>query len=171
MEKEIKNNIIRIAALIALLALVVIISAFGFEHIGGFRPCELCYMERKAWYAGLPLALIALGSGWKGKISLARIAMLILAVVFLWNTGLAFFHAGMEWGWWQGPSSCSSADGGLPALGGEGGLLDALEKTTVVPCDKAQFRLLGISFAGYDALISLLAALTALYGCGWRKRR
>jgi disulfide bond formation protein DsbB len=154
------------AILLAALALTVIIAAFGFEHIGGFKPCELCLMERKSWYAALPLALLAGWAGWNEKFPLARSLLLLLGVVFLWNAGLSFFHAGMEWKWWTGPASCSSgAGGGLAPLGGAGGLLGELENITVIPCDKAQFRLFGLSFAGYDALLSLFAAVIALAAC------
>jgi disulfide bond formation protein DsbB len=153
------------AGLILLLSTTVLLSALAFEHIGGFRPCELCYMERNSWYAALPLSMLALWAGRNEKIPLARIVLLVLGLLFLWNAGLSFFHAGMEWKWWTGPASCSSSGGGLAPLGGGGGLLDQLENISVVPCDKAQFRLFGLSFAGYDAILSLAAAFLALRSC------
>jgi disulfide bond formation protein DsbB len=78
----------------------------------------------------------------------------------LGNAGLGAYHAGVEWGLWQGPTDCTG-----PMLDlSKGGLLDNLDKVKVVPCDKVQWRFLGLSLAGYNVLISLLMAAIAGWG-------
>jgi disulfide bond formation protein DsbB len=65
----------------------------------------------------------------------------------------------VEWKWWQGPQECSGA---LDDLGSAGGLLSKLQSITVVRCDEAAWRFLGLSLAGYNVIISLaLAAIAA----------
>ncbi len=153
------------ALLLFALSAAVVISALGFEHIGGYKPCPLCLIERKAWYFTLGLSLpVWLGS--KAKFDGGYIALLVMGLIglgFLYNAGLAGYHAGVEWKWWAGPTSCTG-DHLAPLGGGPGGLLSALNETKVVRCDIAQFRLFGLSFSGYNFLLSLLAAAIALGG-------
>jgi disulfide bond formation protein DsbB len=77
----------------------------------------------------------------------------------LWNAGLGVYHSGIEWKWWAGPQDCS---GPLDDLSAPGGLLERLQSISVVRCDEAVWRFLGLSLAGYNALISLaLGAIAA----------
>jgi disulfide bond formation protein DsbB len=79
----------------------------------------------------------------------------------LFNAGLALFHAGVEWKWWEGPRECS---GPLTDLGAGGDLLSSLNEISLVRCDEAAWRFLGLSLAGYDVLISLALAAVAASG-------
>src|SRR5262249_49987678 len=101
----------------------------------------------------------------RGAISrrLAIAGLGIIALAALANAGLGAYHAGVEWGWWQGPTDCS----GAPNFG-SGSLLDRLNNVRVVRCDEVQWRFLGLSLAGYNALISLVVAAIAICGmlCG-----
>ena len=133
-----------------MLGLFTILAALTFEHVGGYVPCELCHGQRTPYYVALPLlALIILA--WKRIPAPPRIALTaIVAALFLWSTYLAGFHSGVEWGWWQGPTSCSGAqEMSFDDLG-------ALNDTEFVPCNIVQFRLFGLSFAGWNALISAI---------------
>ena len=62
------------------------------------------------------------------------------------------YHAGVEWKWWPGPSECSGA---FELQWGEGGVVD----TPIIHCDEASWRFLGLSFAGWNAVVSALLAL------------
>lgn len=150
------------ALLVFLLSLGIILAALGFEHIGGYKPCPLCLMERKAWYMAMPTALLALLLYKIQRPVLVKLLLALIALMFVVNAGLAGYHAGIEWKWWAGPSSCTGDH--LETLGGPGGLLEAIKKTKVVRCDIAQFRLFGLSFSGYNVLASLFAALIAALG-------
>lgn len=157
------------AALLLAASLGVIIAAMLFEHVGGYRPCELCYLERKPWYFAAPASLLAVLALRLGREAPARLLLGILALLFVLNAGLAGYHAGIEWNWWAGPSSCTGS-GAAPLGGGPGGLLASLETIRIVPCDVAQFRLFGLSFAGYNFFMSLGVALIALAGALYGRR-
>lgn len=144
----------RAAILIFAVALTAIGGAWVFEYFG-YAPCDLCLKQRWAYYAGVPLALaIALLA--PSNPALARTGLAVLAVLWLGSTVFGIYHAGVEWKWWPGPSTCGTqADfaGGLPDL-----------SRPVILCDTAAIRILGLSLAGWNAVASLALALLALAG-------
>jgi len=156
-----------LAGLAFLLGLAAILGAWASELFGGLVPCELCLEQRLAYYWGLPILALVL-IGWH---RLPRIVWLLglgaVALIFAWGTYMGSYHAGVEWGFWPGPTACTG-------LGTDVSFSDLsnINATRVVPCDKVQFRFLGISLAGYNALISaaiVLAMLaSALLGHGRR---
>lgn len=134
-----------------LLATGVIATAFAFEYIGGYVPCPLCEMQRYAYYAGIPLLFLGMAFS-SEKPRLAALLFVLVALAFLANAGLAAYHAGVEWKFWPGPDTCA-ASAALPASAGD--LLADME-ARVVRCDEATWRLFGLSFAGWNVLISLI---------------
>jgi disulfide bond formation protein DsbB len=156
----------------ALLVLVVgtttILAALYFEHVVGYRPCKLCLQQRWPYYAGLPVAGLGLLAAWRGALTPARAALWLVALVFLAGAALGGYHAGVEWGFWLGPNDCGGAPS-APAAG-MGDFLRQLETVRVVSCTEAAWRVLGVSMAGWNALISLgLAALAAGAALGARR--
>ncbi len=154
---------IRQAALaIALAAAATVGGALVFEHALGYVPCKLCLIQRDPYYAAIPLGLAAalLPPRW------GRVGLWLLALVFLVSAGLGAYHAGVEWGFWPGPADCGGGAGA--AAGNMGDFLNQLQTTRVVSCTEAAWRFLGLSLAGWNALISLalmdLAFVTALRG-------
>lgn len=148
------------AALILVAAVATVGTALVFEHVWGYLPCALCLQQRWPYYVGAPLALATLALA--GRPGLARAGLALLALVFLVSAGLGVYHSGVEWGFWLGPADCG---GGTPAAapGQVGDFLRQLERTRVVSCTEAAWRFLGLSMAGWNALVSLaLAALAAL---------
>jgi disulfide bond formation protein DsbB len=148
------------------LGLATILGALGSQFIGGLVPCELCLEQRLPYYWGLPLLALILLLWNRAPLRVWFIAMLIATAIFAWSTYMGVFHAGVEWGFWPGPTACT----GL----GESFSLDALnDLQPVVGCDVVQFRFLGISLAGYNALISLaiVALLIAAMVFQWRRNR
>ena len=85
--------------------------------------------------------------------SLARAGLALIGLVFLVGAGLGVYHAGVEWGWFAGPERLRRR--GAPAPGSVGDFLRDLERTRVVSCTEAAWRFLGLSLAGWNALISL----------------
>jgi disulfide bond formation protein DsbB len=157
------------AALVAVIGLATILGAYYFQFVMGLAPCPLCLEQRVAYYVSIPLAamiLLGLSVGASRKVLL--LALFAIAAAMIWNTGLGIYHSGVEWHWWAGPQDCS---GSLPSFSGGGSLLDQMEKTRVVRCDEAPWRFLGLSLAGYNALISAVLALVALWGLAtaWRQ--
>jgi disulfide bond formation protein DsbB len=145
------------------LAGATILVALAYEHIGGYVPCELCYRQRWAYYIGIPTALVALLLACSRPAPAAG-ALAVAGVAFLLNTGLGIHHAGVEWGWWAGPAGCS---GGVQVSSDTAALIESLRDGQTVRCDEPAFRFLGLSFAGWNAVISL--ALAALAGLGLQR--
>ncbi|CAN5290938.1 disulfide bond formation protein B [soil metagenome] len=149
------------AAGIAVIAAATIAGAWFFELVLDIRPCPLCLEQRYAYYLAIPLAaLIALGASRGVSRRLLGLGLFVLGIALLANAGLGAYHAGVEWGFWQGPTDCT---GPITDLGG-GGLLDSLNKVKVIRCDEVQWRFLGLSLAGSNVLISLAMAALALWG-------
>jgi disulfide bond formation protein DsbB len=131
--------------------------ALVFEHGFGLHPCKLCLVQRYPYYAAIPLALAASLAPANG----ARLALTGLAVVFLVSAGLGIHHAGVEWGFFAGPSDCGGASA-APA-GSVGDFFKQLETTRVVSCSEAAWRFLGLSLAGWNVVISLALSGLALW--------
>jgi disulfide bond formation protein DsbB len=159
------------AAAIAAVGASAILGAWIFQYGFGFKPCPLCLEQRYAYYFAIPLAvMVLLGDqvGASRKVLLA--ALVAIALGMAWNAGLGVYHAGVEWKWWAGPQECSGA---LEDLGSAGGLLNKLQSISVVRCDDAAWRFLGLSLAGYNAIISLALAAVAAWAAmlEWRQMR
>src|SRR5262245_27008634 len=158
------------ALAIAAVGAATILGAWFFQFGLGLKPCPLCLEQRYAYYFAIPLAvMVALGDqvGASRKVLLA--ALVVIALGMLWNSGLGVYQSGIEWKWWPGPQECS---GSLDNLGGAGGLLKQLESISLVRCDDAAWRFLGLSLAGYNVLISLALAGVAGWAAltEWRRR-
>lgn len=149
------------ALLVFLGGLATISTAWGFQLIAGYVPCKLCLEQRVPYYVGLPLALFAIIAAKFGKAKATGVLLLLVAVAFFYGSGLGTYQAGAEWGFWLGPNDCGGGNGG-PASAAN--MLQALQSTRVVSCTEASWRLMGLSFAGWNALVSLGLALLALLG-------
>ncbi|MFK4812683.1 disulfide bond formation protein B [Devosia sp. ZW T5_3] len=143
------------AAIAFVLGLATIAGAWGSQLIGGLVPCELCLEQRLAYYWGLPLLLLILLAWNKLPLTVWYIAMAIAAAIFAWGTYMGGFHAGVEWGFWPGPTACTGVGDAM-----DFNALSNMNDAHVIGCDVVQFRFLGISLAGYNALIS--AAIVVL---------
>jgi disulfide bond formation protein DsbB len=153
-----KTGAYRAGGLTLFLAVGVILGALAFEYLGGYAPCPLCLMQRYAYYAGIPLLFLAMAL----TSEMPRVAALIFLVValgFLANAGLGAYHSGVEWKFWPGPDTCGTVQA-LPTNAAD--LLKSAEQAVVVRCDEAQWRFAGLSFAGWNVVVSLLAFTGAL---------
>ena len=147
-------------AFLLVVATAVILAALGFEYIGGYLPCPLCLQQRYAYYAGIPLAFFALVQVASGKPRIAGLVFFLVCLGFLINAGLGVYQAGAEWKYWPGPQSCGTLQS-IDSAGG-GGILGKLANTKVIKCDEAQWRFAGLSFAGWNVVVSMLLAVAAL---------
>jgi disulfide bond formation protein DsbB len=153
------NEAYKAGAVVLVVSTASIIAALGFEYIGGYLPCPLCLQQRYAYYLAIPLAFLALICVSSGRARLAGMLFFALSLAFLTNAGLGVYHAGAEWKYWPGPASC----GTLQAIGSTaGGLLDKLNTVKVIACDEASWRFAGLSFAGWNVVISLLLFSAAI---------
>ena len=157
------------ALAILLVALATIAGAWFFQLVLGIQPCPMCLEQRYAYYTIIPLAaLVAISQRRGSPRGLLLLGLVLLWVIALANAAFGAYHAGVEWGYWLGPTSCT---GPLVNFSAGGSLLDQLDKVKIVPCDVVQWRFLGISLAGYNALISLLMAAIAAWGIARTARR
>jgi disulfide bond formation protein DsbB len=157
-----KNPILAAAAIVTLAGLATIAGFFFFQYVMDLPPCPLCLEQRDAYYVSVPLAaLLWLGAGHGAARKVMVAGFLVIAGVMLWNTGLAAYHAGVEWKFWPGPQDCS---GPINNFGSAQNLLKSLNHISLVRCDQAAWRFLGVSLAGWDVLVSLALAIVAAWG-------
>ena len=143
----------RSLGLVLLAAVATIVTAWAFQLLGGYVPCPLCLQQRWPYYIVIMLGILMLVFGSSPRRH--RAALYVIALLMLIGAGMGTYHAGVEWKFWPGPTTCATG-GGL-----SGGLPD-LATARVIACDEAQWRLLGLSFAGWNVVISLaLAAFAA----------
>jgi disulfide bond formation protein DsbB len=151
------------------IAAATLAGAWFFQLVLEILPCPMCLEQRYAYYFEVPFAAlvaIAAARGAPRGVVLAGLAILLLAA--LSNVVFGSYHAGVEWKFWQGPTDCTGPVGNF---GKAGSLFDQLDKVKVIRCDEVQFRFLGISLAGYNALISLLMAAIAAWGMALTAKR
>ncbi|MGI8525982.1 MAG: disulfide bond formation protein B [Pseudolabrys sp.] len=151
-----------VAAAIAAACMLTIGGFLFFQYVMELPPCPLCLEQRNAFYFSLPLAALlwfGVDHGASRKVLMAGFGA--LAIVMLYNAGLGAYHAGIEWKFWPGPADCT---GPLNDLSGPGGLLNRLKNISVVRCDQAAWRFLGLSLAGWNVLVSLTHAAVAAHG-------
>jgi disulfide bond formation protein DsbB len=163
----------RLAALaVTLLAAATIAVAWGFELIGGYIPCALCLKERIPYYVGIPVAVLALIAASRPAPSwLPRALLLASALVFAYGSYLGVYHAGTEWGFWLGPADCGV--GGGSATTSANDILSQIDSVRIVSCTEATWRFpagWGLSFAGWNAAISILLVIVALWGAMQKPR-
>ena len=150
-------------ALVAGMALTVG-TALGFQHIGGYIPCKLCLEQRTPYYVGIPLMALALvSSALKLPAVVTRGLLLAGGLLMAYGAYLGAYHSGVEWGWWAGPTDCGVVE--APAGGGgSGGVLDQLNAVIPPSCNEAAGRFLGLSFAGWNVIASVVLAAIGLTG-------
>jgi disulfide bond formation protein DsbB len=125
--------------------------AYLSQYAFGLVPCEMCWWQRYAQFAALAIALAStVFQPRRMWIALAGAAILVAGLI-------GGFHAGVEYGWWEGLTACST-----PNLGG-GDPLEAIMNAPVVRCDEVQWSLFGISLAGFNFLISSVAGIAILF--------
>jgi disulfide bond formation protein DsbB len=156
------------AALLAfVLALAAILGAWGSQIYGGLVPCELCLEQRQAYYWGLPVLALILLLWNRLPLAVWYVGIALVAAIFAWGTYMGAYHAGVEWGFWPGPTACTGTGSGAITFD----QLSNLDAAKVVPCDKVQFRFLGISLAGYNALVSAAVVALLLISLWWQATR
>ncbi|WP_024515700.1 disulfide bond formation protein B [Bradyrhizobium sp. Tv2a-2] len=156
------NATLTAALLVLVVASATIAGAWFFQLVLDILPCPMCLEQRYAYYTIIPLsALVALGAATGAPRPLLIAGLIVIALIAAGNSVFGVYHAGVEWKFWQGPTDCT---GPLVDFGKAGSLLDQLDKVKVIRCDEVQWRFLGISLAGYNALISALMAAIAGWG-------
>jgi disulfide bond formation protein DsbB len=134
-------------------------AAHAFETFGKLAPCLLCLKQREVYWVTGSVALVAVvltRTAWADRVR--KPLILLLGIGFLYGAGLAAYHAGAEWKWWPGPTACAA--GGAASADDLVAMLKGV-KIAAPSCDKAVWIFLGLSMAGWNAVISLGLAIAS----------
>ncbi len=127
-----------------LIPLGLMAGALGSQYYGGLYPCEMCMWQRWPHYAAIAIAALSFVT------KPARDALVWLAALGIAISGaIGAFHAGVEYGWWEGLTRCATS------FAGGGSALDSIMNAPLIRCDVAPWNFLGISLAGWNAIVSL----------------
>ena len=151
-------------------AALMLAIAHAFETFGGYAPCTLCLRAREVYWVAGSVALIAImvrklprGGRWRWLFNAA------LAVIFAVGVAIAVYHAGAEWKWWPGPTTCASTGSGVSTQAMTDLLGGAVIRSPA--CDEAAWVFLGLSMAGWNALISLKLTIYSAWAALRDRRR
>ena len=142
------DNLVKARALAVLVPAALLGGAYVAQYGFGLYPCEMCWWQRYPHFVAgaLGLAAFAVRPG-RWLIVLAGLAVLTSGLI-------GGFHAGVEYGWWEGLTACTAAKVDVLDIGA----------APLIRCDTAPWSLWGISLAGFNFLISSAsgAAIVAL---------
>ena len=129
----------------------LMLGALAFQYIGGLYPCQMCIWQRYPHVAAIALGAVALLLPGAAR-PIAALGLLAA----LTTSGIGFFHAGVEQGWWEGVTAC--AGGSNASALSTDDLLAQIMEAPLVRCDEIAWSLFGISMAGWNAILSLVLA-------------
>jgi disulfide bond formation protein DsbB len=144
-------------ALALLVPAVLLAAALGSQYIGGLSPCEMCHWQRWGHYSALGFAVLAFAL--RGLPDRGRSFVWMAGLAILVSGAIGVYHAGVEAGLFEGFTQCT-------ATAGSGSAQDVLADIMAAPltrCDQVQWSFLGISMAGWNAILSLGFGLLILW--------
>ena len=130
-------------------SLVLLLGAFFFQHVVGLAPCKLCIWQRWPHVVAILIGVAALALGTRALAWLGALAALVTASVGL-------YHIGVEKGWWEGPSTCTSSGAGNLSAND---FFDKVINAPLIRCDEIAWQMLGLSMASYNAIFATVLAI------------
>ena len=147
----------QLARLVALCVPAALLGGAYVSELGfGLYPCEMCWWQRWPHFAAIGLA------GAAYVLPAARVWTFLAGLSILVSGAIGGFHAGVEYGWWQGITGCAGA------VGSGADALEAVLNTPLIRCDQAPWSFLGVSLAGWNFLISMAGAFAVFWLLGRR---
>ena len=147
------NNVL----LIFILAIIslTIISALIIQYWLGHEPCKLCIYERIPYFLSILLLIkILLFKKYE------KITLFILFLIFTASAVLAFYHFGIEQGFFNESLVCKAGD--LSGTLSKEQLLEQLNKYNIISCKDVSFRVLGLSLATINTILSFILSVIFL---------
>jgi disulfide bond formation protein DsbB len=132
-----------------LLPIALLGGALGSQYLGGLYPCEMCWWQRYPHGAAILLAGLAFTA--PAASGRSRLLTLLAALAIAISGAIGVYHVGVEQGIFEGITTCASTAKAATTAD----LLKAIMKTPLIRCDQVQFAFLGISMAGWNAILSL----------------
>lgn len=123
--------------------------AYISQYVFGLHPCEMCWWQRYPHFAAIGIALVAL---LMGRAPFAKILVALAALATLTSGVIGGYHAGVEYGWFEGLTKCTST------IGNSGDIMKSIMEAPLIRCDVAPWTLFGISLAGFNFLLSVSGA-------------
>jgi disulfide bond formation protein DsbB len=123
--------------------------AYGSQYLGGLYPCEMCWWQRWPHFAAVAFAAISFAM--KGAPDKGRSFVWLAALAILVSGGIGFYHAGVEYGIFEGLTQCTANSSG----GSAKDILAEVMNKPLIRCDEVQWSWLGISLAGWNAILSI----------------
>ena len=148
-----RNPLALARALALVVPAVALAVAFGSQYLGGLVPCEMCWWQRYAHMAALALALLALAVRGRALVWLAALAIAV-------SGAIGVYHAGCELHYYKCLTQCTAT---VASGMSTDEFLKAIMRAPLVRCDDVQWSFLGISMAGWNAILSLGSALVILW--------
>lgn len=143
----------RLARIVALAVPALLLGgAYVAQYGFGLYPCEMCWWQRYPHFAALAFAALAFAAPPR------RVWIALAAAAILGSAAIGLFHAGVEYKWWQGITSCARIEPSEPGSSP----LESIMNTPMISCDEPQWALLGISLAGFNFILSALGGLIVL---------
>lgn len=143
-------------ALALLVPAVLLAGALGSQYLGGLHPCEMCHWQRWGHYAAFVFGLLSFAL--RGQPDKGRSFVWLAAVGILSSGMIGLYHAGVELDIFEGLTQCTSTVSGSAA-----DILKDIMAAPLVRCDEVQFSFLGVSMAGWNAIVSIGSALAILW--------
>ncbi len=141
-------------------SIALLLGALAFQYIGGLPPCDLCILQRWPHLAAAGIGVVALAVP-------GRVLPLLGAVAALTTAAFGLYHTGVERGWWEGPTTCTSG----PVTGlTPNQLMEQIMSAPLVRCDEVAWDLLGLSMASWNAIAALALAGVWLTVAAYRPR-
>ena len=140
--------------LILLFSIFALLSAYFIQYILGHQPCNLCLIQRIPYI--LTIIIITLSFIIK---KYEKIYLILLSLIFIVATFISFYHFGIEQGFIKESLVCDLSNQNSN-LTKEDLLKELKEKT--ISCKDVTFKILGLSLATINTLISLLFSVITL---------
>ena len=133
--------------------------AFGSQYLGGLHPCEMCYWQR--WPHGAAIVLAALSFTTPVTSPLSRTLTLLAALAIAISGAIGVYHAAVEAQIFEGLTTCTATGART---------LQEILNAPLVRCDQVQWSFLGVSMAGWNAILSLGGAASIVLFTLWGRR-
>ena len=143
------NNIflIIIFAVISLAIISALIIQYWLDH----EPCKLCLYQRIPYFLAI-LLIIKIFFFKKYE----KITLLILSLIFIGSSALAFYHFGIEQGFFNESLACTTPD--VSKTLSKEQLMELLKQNSV-SCKDVSFKILGLSLATINTIFSLFLSV------------
>jgi len=126
---------------------IILTIAFIIEYKLGHKPCNLCLYERIPYFLSILLII---------KIffikSYEKITLFILSLLFILSSILAFYHFGIEQGFFEESFVCTNT-----ALSDDLSKEELVEqlKQNIISCKNVSFQIFGLSLAAINTIFSI----------------